>query len=72
MIKVSYFEIKFIIKDFFSFRLSQGKQNKIYLPEEPFPHAHLVRTGRLKPFKHIYDDGFCNDMRQVSAEQIII
>lgn len=44
--------------------LSQGKQNKIYLPEEPFPHAHLVKTGRLKPFKHIYDDGFCNDMRQ--------
>ncbi len=53
------------------FRLSQGKQNKIYLPEEPFPHAHLLKNGRLKQFKHIYDDGFCNDMRQVNLDWFI-
>lgn len=44
--------------------LSQAKQNKVYLPEEPFPHAYLVKTGRLKHFKHIYADGFSSDFRQ--------
>uniref|UniRef100_T1JKD7 Beta-Casp domain-containing protein n=1 Tax=Strigamia maritima TaxID=126957 RepID=T1JKD7_STRMM len=43
--------------------LSQGKQSKVYLPEEPFPHAHLVRAGRLKHFKNIYSDGFSNEFR---------
>ncbi|CAB4068088.1 INTS9 [Lepeophtheirus salmonis] len=28
--------------------LSQSKQNKVYLPEEPFPHGGLARNGRLK------------------------
>ena len=32
-------------------RLSQSKQSRVYLPEEPFPHAHLVKSGRLKPFR---------------------
>ncbi|KAG8271111.1 Integrator complex subunit 9 [Homalodisca vitripennis] len=40
------------------------KQNKVYLPEEPFPHAQLIKSGRLKHFKHIYDEGFSNDFRQ--------
>lgn len=44
--------------------LSTAKQNKVYLPEEPFPHALLVRTGRLKHFKHIYTEGFSTDYRQ--------
>nr|CAD7204164.1 unnamed protein product [Timema douglasi] len=44
--------------------LSTAKQNKVYLPEEPFPHAFLSRTGRLKHFKHIYSDGFSTDYRQ--------
>lgn len=44
--------------------LSQVKQSKVYLPEEPFPHAYLVKTGRLKHFKHIYADGFSADFRQ--------
>lgn len=46
-------------------RLSQAKQNKVYLPEEPFPHAHLIKSGRLKHYKHIYDEGFSTDFRQV-------
>lgn len=44
--------------------LSQAKQNKVYLPEEPFPHANLVKSGRLKHFKHIYAEGFSTEYRQ--------
>ncbi|PSN51028.1 Integrator complex subunit 9 [Blattella germanica] len=44
--------------------LSTVKQSKVYLPEEPFPHATLVRNGRLKHFKHIYTEGFSSDYRQ--------
>ncbi|XP_063226074.1 integrator complex subunit 9 [Bacillus rossius redtenbacheri] len=44
--------------------LSTVKQNKVYLPEEPFPHALLSRTGRLKHFKHIHTEGFSTDYRQ--------
>uniref|UniRef100_A0A1B6MCP8 Beta-Casp domain-containing protein n=1 Tax=Graphocephala atropunctata TaxID=36148 RepID=A0A1B6MCP8_9HEMI len=44
--------------------LSQAKQSKVYLPEEPFPHAQLIKSGRLKHFKHIYDEGFSTDFRQ--------
>lgn len=45
-------------------RLSECKQSKVYLPEEPFPHAHLVKTGRLKHFKSIHDDAFNAEFRQ--------
>ncbi|KAL1123383.1 hypothetical protein AAG570_002465 [Ranatra chinensis] len=44
--------------------LSNTKQNKVYLPEEPFPHAYLVKTGRLMHYKRIYSDGFSTDFRQ--------
>ncbi|KAI5748671.1 hypothetical protein M8J76_001103 [Diaphorina citri] len=44
--------------------LSDCKQSKVYLPEEPFPHAHLVKTGRLKHFKSIHDDAFNAEFRQ--------
>lgn len=44
--------------------LSNSKQNKVYLPEEPFPHGYLVKTGRLKHYKRIYSDGFSTDFRQ--------
>lgn len=47
------------------FRLSQGKQSKVYLPEEPFPHAFLIKNGRLKHFKNIYAEGFSTEYRQV-------
>lgn len=45
--------------------LSTAKQNKVYIPDEPFPHASLVKTSRLKHFKHIYSDGFSTDFREV-------
>lgn len=46
--------------------LSGAKQNKVYLPEEPFPHAFLVRNSRLRHFEHIHSDGFTADFRQVT------
>lgn len=41
--------------------LSSAKQAKVYIPEEPFPHAQLVRGGRLKPFSSIKAEGFAAD-----------
>ncbi|XP_015751078.1 PREDICTED: integrator complex subunit 9 homolog [Acropora digitifera] len=35
--------------------LCQSKQSKVYLPEAPFPHAELVKSGRLKHFPSIHD-----------------
>lgn len=43
--------------------LSQGKQSKVYLPEEPFPHAQLVRGGRLKHFHSICAKTFSEEFR---------
>lgn len=44
--------------------MSSGKQSKVYLPEEPFPHAHLVKNARLKHFPTLYAEGFTNEYRQ--------
>ncbi|XP_063699216.1 integrator complex subunit 9 [Culicoides brevitarsis] len=44
--------------------LSSVKQNKVYIPDEPFPHASLVKNSRLKHFQHIYSDGFSSEFRQ--------
>ncbi|XP_003428131.1 integrator complex subunit 9 [Nasonia vitripennis] len=44
--------------------LSTNKQNKVYLPEEPFPHAFLVKNARLKYFTSTYAEGFSTDYRQ--------
>lgn len=44
--------------------LSSVKQNKVYIPDEPFPHASLVKNSRLKHFKHIYSPGFSTEFRQ--------
>lgn len=44
--------------------LSSTKQNKVYIPDEPFPHANLVKNNRLKFFKHIYSEGFSSEFRQ--------
>ncbi|GAB0091728.1 Integrator complex subunit 9 [Sergentomyia squamirostris] len=44
--------------------LSAGKQHKVYIPDEPFPHAMLVKNSRLKHFKHIYSEDFSTDFRQ--------
>lgn len=46
------------------YRLSTNKQNKVYLPEEPFPHAFLVKNARLKHFTSTYAEGFSSDYRQ--------
>jgi len=58
------------INIFLMFRLSQSKQNKVYFPEEPFPHAQLVKSGRLKHFKHVYTDDLWNDLRQVNKNEL--
>ncbi|RVE54494.1 hypothetical protein evm_000979 [Chilo suppressalis] len=44
--------------------VSVGKQAKVYLPEEPFPHAALARAGRLRHAKHLHDDAFSAEFRQ--------
>lgn len=44
--------------------LSSAKQNKVYVPDEPFPHALLVKSSKLKHFKHIYSDGFSTDFQE--------
>jgi len=45
--------------------LSAAKQSRVYIPEEPFPHGHLMRAGRLKSFKTLHDKDFSNEYRQV-------
>ena len=47
--------------------LSSMKQNRVYLPEEPFPHGHLAKCGRLKSFRTLHDDTFSKEYRQVIA-----
>ncbi|XP_066262973.1 integrator complex subunit 9 [Euwallacea similis] len=44
--------------------LSSAKQNKVYVPDEPFPHAMLVKNSKLKHFKHIYSEGFSTDFQE--------
>ncbi|KAK2721731.1 integrator complex subunit 9-like isoform X2 [Artemia franciscana] len=44
--------------------LSASKQKRVYLPEEPFPHAFLVKNNRLKHFKSICDENFTSEYRQ--------
>ncbi|XP_072948099.1 integrator complex subunit 9 [Epargyreus clarus] len=44
--------------------VSVGKQARVYLPEEPFPHAALARAGRLRHARSLHDDAFSADFRQ--------
>lgn len=46
--------------------LSSVKQNKVYVPDEPFPHAMLVKNYKLKHFKHIYSEGFSTEFQEVT------
>lgn len=55
----------FYIYSFLLTRLSHTKQNRVYIPEEPFPHAHLIKNGRLKYFPSLHAEGFLNEYRQV-------
>lgn len=43
--------------------LSLGKQTRVYLPEEPFPHAALVRQGRLRHYPSVHHEAFGADFR---------
>ncbi|XP_049875864.1 integrator complex subunit 9 [Pectinophora gossypiella] len=44
--------------------VSAGKQARVYLPEEPFPHAALARASRLRHATSLHDDAFSADFRQ--------
>jgi len=35
--------------------LSNSKQRRVYIPEDPFTHAELVKIGRLKHYKTLHD-----------------
>lgn len=43
--------------------LTQSKQCKVYTPEEPFPHALLAKSGRLKAFTSIKEENFSQEFR---------
>ncbi|XP_039760148.1 integrator complex subunit 9 [Pararge aegeria] len=40
--------------------VSAGKQARVYLPEEPFPHAALARAGRLRHARALADDALAD------------
>lgn len=42
--------------------LNQNKQAKMYLPEPPFLHHELVKSGRVKHFPNLHD-GFSNNFK---------
>ena len=37
-----------------SCRLCAAKQSRVYLPEPPFPHAELIKNGRLQHFSSLH------------------
>jgi integrator complex subunit 9 len=43
--------------------LTQNKQTRVYIPEEPFNHSQLVRYGRLKHYPGIHVEVFSNDYK---------
>lgn len=61
---ILFFLCVYWLLSFFTSRLSTNKQNKVYLPEEPFPHAFLVKNARLKHYTSTYAEGFSSDYRQ--------
>lgn len=44
--------------------LTDNKQSRVYLPEEPFLHSNMVRSGRLKHYPGIHSDAFSTDYRE--------
>ncbi|VDK25959.1 unnamed protein product, partial [Anisakis simplex] len=42
--------------------LSEVKQSDVYVPKEPFTHANLVRSGRLKVFESL-DRALCQQIK---------
>ena len=43
--------------------LSDDKQSRVYIPEEPFPHAQFVRNGRIKHYTSLSEEAFNNEFR---------
>lgn len=43
--------------------LSDDKQSRVYIPEEPFPHAQYIRSGRIKHFTTLTEETFNNEFR---------
>lgn len=43
--------------------LSTSKQSKVYSAEEPFPHASLIRSGRIKSFSSLTAESFSQEFR---------
>ncbi|KAH7646743.1 integrator complex subunit 9-like protein [Dermatophagoides farinae] len=43
--------------------LSELKQNRAFIPEEPFPHGQLVKNGRIKHFVSLSEESFNNEFR---------
>ena len=43
--------------------LTNSKQCKVYLPEEPFSHASFVRSGRVKHYPSVHSEQFSNDFK---------
>jgi len=52
--------------------LSSAKQNKVYLPDDPFPHAFYLRNNKLKHYNHVFSEGFSKDFRQVNKHILAI
>jgi hypothetical protein len=36
-------------------RLCKPRQDKVFLPEPPFSHGELIKSGKIKHFANIYD-----------------
>ncbi|XP_037968350.2 integrator complex subunit 9 [Plutella xylostella] len=43
--------------------VSTAKQARVYVPEEPFPHAALARAGRLRHAARLHDHSFSEHFR---------
>lgn len=44
--------------------LSEAKQNRVYIPEEPFPHSYFSKIGRLRSFRNLHTERFSSEYRQ--------
>lgn len=47
-----------------AFRLSQTKQEKLFIPEAPFLYEDLIKNGKLHHFKDENDPKFISTFRE--------
>ena len=52
--------------------LTTGKQNRVYIPEEPFPHGMLAKSGRLKSFRNLSDEAFSSGRDTLQTHLIVM